>query len=239
MAPELPGEQSLPLCRLRFTGVLHTWGFALYLASNDSYRDNILSSGLPAGSPEEALDCAGDLYLNALAPAIRVPAGLRRASCICGVCCWTAGASRCSRWPNVYGADHQRLRQFMAGAPVPGSHRPRSPSSGRRLRRGGCRRRGRRGGWWSNGDPSTARRWHRRGWGPGHGRWCASACGVRAAGDRVPEGTIDLRFTGEGVAPGRVNVAYGLCPSWRGGDPATRAVLPASRYAAAGARRRR
>ncbi|WP_398909099.1 AAA family ATPase [Streptomyces sp. Ag109_G2-6] len=69
-------RESLPLCRLRFTGVLHTWGFALYLAGNDSYRDNILSSGLPAGSPEEALDCAGDLYLNALAPAIRVPAGL-------------------------------------------------------------------------------------------------------------------------------------------------------------------
>ncbi|MFE7412931.1 AAA family ATPase [Streptomyces laurentii] len=76
VAAELPGGESLPLCRLRFTGVLHTWGFALYLASNDSYRDNILPSGLPVGSPEEVLDCAGDLYLNALAPAIRVPAGL-------------------------------------------------------------------------------------------------------------------------------------------------------------------
>jgi predicted kinase len=76
LAAELPGEKSLPLCRLRFTGVLHTWGFALYLASNDSYLDNILPSGLPAGSPEEALDCAGDLYLRVLPPAIRVPAGL-------------------------------------------------------------------------------------------------------------------------------------------------------------------
>ncbi|MGW9133521.1 hypothetical protein [Streptomyces sp. NPDC055681] len=64
VAAELPGEEPLPLCRLRFTGVLHTWGFALYLASSDSYRDNILPSGLPAGSPEEALDCAGDLYLS-------------------------------------------------------------------------------------------------------------------------------------------------------------------------------
>ncbi|BCK73704.1 hypothetical protein Srufu_076570 [Streptomyces libani subsp. rufus] len=61
---ELPGDQSIPLCRLRFTGVLHTWGFALYLASSDSYKDNILPSGLPAGSLEEALDCAGDIYLN-------------------------------------------------------------------------------------------------------------------------------------------------------------------------------
>ncbi|WP_232247243.1 hypothetical protein [Kitasatospora azatica] len=63
VAAELPGGRSLPLCRLRFTGVLHTWGFALYLASNDGYKDNIRPSGLPAGPPEEALDCAGDLYL--------------------------------------------------------------------------------------------------------------------------------------------------------------------------------
>ncbi|MGW4276251.1 AAA family ATPase [Streptomyces seoulensis] len=76
VAAELPDGHSLPLCRLRFAGVLHTWGFALYLASSDSYRDNFLPSGLPAGSPEEALDCAGDLYLNAPAPAIRVRAGL-------------------------------------------------------------------------------------------------------------------------------------------------------------------
>jgi hypothetical protein len=28
------------------------------------YEDNILPSGLPAGSPEEALDCVCGLYLN-------------------------------------------------------------------------------------------------------------------------------------------------------------------------------
>lgn len=67
IAAELSDGASLPLCRLRFTGVLHIWGFALYLASNDSYKDNFLPSGLPAGSPEEALDCAGDLYLGGLA----------------------------------------------------------------------------------------------------------------------------------------------------------------------------
>ncbi|MGX1267146.1 hypothetical protein RKD18_000340 [Streptomyces phaeoluteigriseus] len=66
--PSCPAQKSRPLCRLRFTGVLHTWGFALYLASNDSYQDDILPSGLPVGSPEEALYCAGDLYLNARAP---------------------------------------------------------------------------------------------------------------------------------------------------------------------------
>jgi predicted kinase len=77
---ELKDGERLPLCRLRFTGVLHTWGFALYEAGNASYRDNILPSGLPAGSAEEALDCAGDLYLEPHPPGgprpARVPAGL-------------------------------------------------------------------------------------------------------------------------------------------------------------------
>ncbi|MFJ8827471.1 AAA family ATPase [Streptomyces sp. NPDC102467] len=76
VAAELPGGKSLPLCRLRFTGGLHTWGFASYLASSDSYRDAVLPSGLPVGSAEEALDCAGDLHLSVLSPAFRVPAGL-------------------------------------------------------------------------------------------------------------------------------------------------------------------
>lgn len=60
----LPDGNVAPLCRLRFTGVLHTWGFAIYLASRDSYQDDLLPSGLPFGSPEEALDCACGLYLN-------------------------------------------------------------------------------------------------------------------------------------------------------------------------------
>ena len=60
----LPSGPVQPLCRLRFTGVLHTWGFAIYLASRDGYQNNILPSGLPVGSPEEALDCACGLYLN-------------------------------------------------------------------------------------------------------------------------------------------------------------------------------
>ena len=55
---------ALPLCRLRYTGSASIWGFAIYLASRDRYEDNVLPSGLPAGSPEEALDCACGLYLN-------------------------------------------------------------------------------------------------------------------------------------------------------------------------------
>lgn len=59
----LPAGQVLKLCRLRFHGVLHTWGFAIYLASRDGYEDNFLPSGVPSGSLEEALDCATGLYL--------------------------------------------------------------------------------------------------------------------------------------------------------------------------------
>jgi hypothetical protein len=61
---ELKDGERLPLCRLRFAGVLHTWGFALYLASRDGYQDNFLPNGLPSGSPEECLDCACGLYLG-------------------------------------------------------------------------------------------------------------------------------------------------------------------------------
>ncbi|MFB0630431.1 GNAT family N-acetyltransferase [Streptomyces sp. AB3(2024)] len=59
------------------------------------------------------------------------------------------------------------------------------------------------------------------------------AFGIRVGDGEVLAGTVDLRFAGEGLGPGQVNVAYGLYPSWRGRGLATRAVLLASRYAAA------
>jgi hypothetical protein len=52
-----------PLCRLRYTGYARDWGFAIYRASHDDYQDSILPSGLPSGTPEEALDAACGLYL--------------------------------------------------------------------------------------------------------------------------------------------------------------------------------
>ena len=53
-----------PLIRLRYGGSARHWGFGLYLASSGKYEDQILPSGLPFGSPEEALDCACGLYLS-------------------------------------------------------------------------------------------------------------------------------------------------------------------------------
>lgn len=88
---------------------------------------------------------------------------------------------------------------------------------------------------WLNGGPSTRKgveayfRHCREQWdtaGP------LRAFGIRTGADEVLAGTIDLRFAGAGLAPGQVNVAYGLYPSWRGRGLATRAVLLASQYAA-------
>ncbi|MEV0174539.1 GNAT family N-acetyltransferase [Streptomyces sp. NPDC050803] len=58
------------------------------------------------------------------------------------------------------------------------------------------------------------------------------AFGIRVGAEQELAGTIDLRFVAKGLAPGQVNVAYGLYPSWRGQGLATRAVLLACRYAA-------
>jgi hypothetical protein len=56
-------EEILQLCRLRYTGSPHRWGFAIYLASRDRYEDSTLPSGLPT-TPEQAIDCTCGLYLN-------------------------------------------------------------------------------------------------------------------------------------------------------------------------------
>jgi hypothetical protein len=40
------------------------WGFALFTYSGERYEDNILPTGLPFGTPEQALDCACGLYLG-------------------------------------------------------------------------------------------------------------------------------------------------------------------------------
>ncbi len=61
---ELHDGEVLPLCRLRYGGSATRWGFAVYLASKDGYEDSVLPTGGFAGSPEDALDCACDLYLS-------------------------------------------------------------------------------------------------------------------------------------------------------------------------------
>lgn len=56
--------------------------------------------------------------------------------------------------------------------------------------------------------------------------------GIRVRSGATLVGTVDLRFEGEGLDSGQVNVAYGLYPVWRGHGLATRAVNLVCRYAA-------
>jgi hypothetical protein len=56
----------IPLCRLRYGGSAHFFGFAIYSAAHDRYQDAILRTGLPAGTPQEALDTACTVHLAGL-----------------------------------------------------------------------------------------------------------------------------------------------------------------------------
>ena len=75
----LPGGQQIPLCRLRYGGSAHSFGFAIYSAARDRYEDAVLRTGLPAGTPQEALDTACTVHLAGLGhePADGPPANLR------------------------------------------------------------------------------------------------------------------------------------------------------------------
>jgi hypothetical protein len=52
------------LCRLRYGGSAHQWGFAIYRASHDDYDPSVFMTGSPVGTCEEALDLACGLYLD-------------------------------------------------------------------------------------------------------------------------------------------------------------------------------
>jgi hypothetical protein len=57
-------DEQIPLARIEYLGLADEWGFAIYQASNDNYRDATLPSGSMTGTPIEALDCACTLYLT-------------------------------------------------------------------------------------------------------------------------------------------------------------------------------
>ncbi|HLQ57564.1 MAG TPA: hypothetical protein VK162_25250 [Streptosporangiaceae bacterium] len=59
----LPGGEQIPLCRLHYGGSAHSFGFAIYSAARDRYQDAVLLTGLPAGTPQEALDTACIVHL--------------------------------------------------------------------------------------------------------------------------------------------------------------------------------
>src|SRR5207302_7336347 len=57
----------------------HSFGFAIYSAASDRYEDAVLLTGLPIGSPQEALDTACTVHLTGLGhePESRPPTNLR------------------------------------------------------------------------------------------------------------------------------------------------------------------
>ena len=59
----LPDSTELPLCRLRYGGSAHSFGFAIYSAAHGRYDDAVLFTGSPVGTLEEALDTACAVHL--------------------------------------------------------------------------------------------------------------------------------------------------------------------------------
>jgi hypothetical protein len=59
----LPDGEKIPLFRLRYGGSAHSFGFAIYSAARDRYEDALLLTGLPTGTPQEALDTACTIHL--------------------------------------------------------------------------------------------------------------------------------------------------------------------------------
>jgi hypothetical protein len=62
-AGTLPGGEKIPLFRLRYGGSARSFGFAIYSAARDRYEDALLLTGLPTGTPQEALDTACTVHL--------------------------------------------------------------------------------------------------------------------------------------------------------------------------------
>ena len=59
----LPDGSHLPLCRLRYGGSTHSFGFAIYTNSSGRFEDTLLVTGSPVGTPQEALDTACTVHL--------------------------------------------------------------------------------------------------------------------------------------------------------------------------------
>ena len=60
----LRDRSQIPLFRLRYGGSARSFGFAIYSAVQDRYQDAVLRTGLPAGTPQEALDTACTVHLT-------------------------------------------------------------------------------------------------------------------------------------------------------------------------------
>lgn len=62
---ELADSERVKLMRLRYTGAVGRWGFALYLASSDRYEDSMLPTGSPTAPPQTHSTAPLKLHLTA------------------------------------------------------------------------------------------------------------------------------------------------------------------------------
>jgi hypothetical protein len=81
---------TLKLCRLRYTGSGHNWGFAMYRASHDDYQESVFPTGLPGqdrhgvgpfGQRDQMVTSGDKPFRSTCLPAIhytRARFGLRR-----------------------------------------------------------------------------------------------------------------------------------------------------------------
>src|SRR5260221_13392130 len=56
--------QNIALCRLRYGGSAHSFGFAIYSAAHDRYQGAVLRARLPTRTPQETPDIACAIHLT-------------------------------------------------------------------------------------------------------------------------------------------------------------------------------
>jgi len=118
----LPGGEQIPLFRLRYGGSAHSFGFAIYSPARDRYEDAVLLTGLPIGSPQEALDTACTVHLAAPGhqPDPRPPTNLRCRPLKGPGDRYSRGASddlgRVAGNPRCWGNDHYPYTVVQRGA---------------------------------------------------------------------------------------------------------------------------
>src|SRR5260370_22352554 len=69
----LPGGEKIPLCRLRYGGAAHSFGFPIYSAGHDRYQQAALLSGFTSGTPQDPLDPACTVHLARIGPRLQRP----------------------------------------------------------------------------------------------------------------------------------------------------------------------
>lgn|SRR5574337_300764 len=58
------GEMPVELCRLGYLGSIDRWAYAFFKYSDECYAPSVVASGSFVATPEQAFDCAAEVYLH-------------------------------------------------------------------------------------------------------------------------------------------------------------------------------